>query len=46
MLLIETAAAVFVGLVALIMMFLANRPANDLGTVSHRWIAEHRVDSR
>ena len=46
MLWIETAAALFVGLVALTIVFVAKRPANDLGSVSHHWIAEHRVDSQ
>jgi hypothetical protein len=29
----------------LIAVILARRPAHDLGSVSDRWIAEHRVDS-
>ena len=35
------------GIVALMMVILARRPVHDdeLGSVSHQWIAEHRVDS-
>jgi hypothetical protein len=35
------------GIVALIVVILAKRPADvdDLGTVSAHWIAQHRADS-
>jgi hypothetical protein len=48
MLWIEAAVAVLVGLMALMAVILAARPTEDdeLGSVSHQWIAEHRVDSQ
>ena len=36
--------ALFAGLVALLVVIVAKRPARDLGSVSDKWIAQHRVD--
>ena len=46
MLWIETAVTVVAGIVALMAIILAKRRADDdeLGSVSHHWIAEHRAD--
>ena len=48
MLWIVTAATVVAGLVTLLAMILVKRDVrvDELGTVSNRWIADHRVDSR
>ena len=35
----------FAGIAALMVVMLARRPADELGSMSHNWIAEHRVDS-
>jgi hypothetical protein len=47
MLWIATAVTLVVGIVALMVVILAKRPADvgELGSVSNHWIAEHRVDS-
>jgi hypothetical protein len=46
MLWIVTALAVAGGIVTLFAMLLSRRDSyEDLGAVSSRWIAEHRVDS-
>jgi len=47
MLWIGTAVTLVAGVVALMVLILAKRPADvgELGSVSDRWIAEHRVDS-
>jgi hypothetical protein len=44
---IGTAVTLVAGIVALIVVILAKRPADvdDLGAVSDHWIAQHRVDS-
>jgi hypothetical protein len=44
----EGALAVVVGIVALMAVIRAARPTqlDELGSVSHQWIAEHRVDSQ
>jgi hypothetical protein len=41
------AVTLVAGIVALIVVILAKRPAdvNDFGSVTDHWIAEHRVDS-
>jgi len=46
MLWILTALAVFAGIVALMMLMLVKRAPNvhELGHLSNRWIAKHRVD--
>jgi hypothetical protein len=46
MLWIGTAVTLVAGIVALRMVILAKRPAgvDDLGSVSNRWITEHRVE--
>ena len=46
MLWIGTAVTLVAGIVALLVVILAKRPADvdDLGSVSHHWLAEHRVD--
>ena len=43
---ILTAVTMLAGIVALMVVLLVKRPAdvNELGSVSHRWIADHRVD--
>ena len=43
---ILTAVAVFAGIVALMMLMLVKRAPNvhELGHLSNRWIAKHRVD--
>ena len=48
MLWIVTAATVVAGLVALLAVILVKRDVrvDELGAVSSRWIADHRVDSR
>ena len=48
MLWIVTAATVVAGIVTLVIVILVKRDvrADELGTVSSRWIADHRVDSR
>ena len=48
MLWIVTAVMLVAGVVALIVMMLTRRAVNldELGSVSDRWIADHRVDSR
>ena len=48
MLLIVTAATVVAGIVTLLVVMLLKRDVrvDELGTVSTRWIADHRVDSR
>jgi hypothetical protein len=45
---LETAVTVVVGLTALIAVILTRWPTvnNELGSVSRRWVIEHRVDSR
>jgi hypothetical protein len=44
---IETVVTVLVGLMAVIAVILTRRPTADrLGSVSRRWVVEHRVDSR
>jgi hypothetical protein len=47
MLWIVTAVTVAVGIVALLVAIFSKRGdyVDDLGAVSSRWIAEHRVDS-
>ncbi len=47
MLWIGTAVTLGAGSIALMLVLLTRRPPQieDLGSVSHRWIAEHRVDS-
>jgi hypothetical protein len=47
MLWIGTAVTLVAGIVALMVVILAKRPADvdKLGSVSNQWIAEHRVDS-
>ncbi len=47
MLWIGTAVTFGAGSVALMLALLARRPPQieELGSVSHRWIAEHRLDS-
>jgi hypothetical protein len=47
MLWIGTAVTLVAGVVALVAVILAKRPADvdELGSVTDRWIAEHRVDS-
>jgi hypothetical protein len=46
MLWIGTAVTFVAGIVALMVVIRAIRPpdVDDLGSVSHHWIAEHRVD--
>ena len=46
MLWIGTAVALVTGIAALMVVVLAKRPvkADELGSVSHHWIVEHRVD--
>jgi hypothetical protein len=41
-----TAATVLVGIVVLLALMLVKRPPDvkELGRVSNRWIADHRVD--
>lgn len=48
MLWIVTAASVVAAMVTLVFVFLVKRDVrvDELGTVSSRWIADHRVDSR
>jgi hypothetical protein len=48
MLWIVTAATVVAGIVTLLVVILGKRDVrvDELGTVSSRWIADHRVDSR
>ena len=48
MLWIVTAASVVTGIVTLLVVILAKRDVrvDELGTVSSRWIADHRADSR
>ena len=48
MLLIVAAATVVAGIVSLLFVLLVKRDVrvDELGTVSSRWIADHRVDSR
>jgi hypothetical protein len=43
---IGTAVTLVAGIVALMVVILAKRPADvdDLGSVSNHWIADHRVD--
>jgi hypothetical protein len=43
---IGTAVTLVAGIVALVLVVSVKRPADigDLGAVSDRWIAEHRVD--
>jgi hypothetical protein len=45
--LIGTAVALVACIVVLMVVILVKRPidVNELGSVSHHWIAEHRVDS-
>ena len=47
MLWIGTALTLVAGILVLVVVILAKRPADvhELGSVSGRWIAEHRVDS-
>ena len=47
MLWIGAAVTLVAGIVALMVVILAKRPADvdDLGSVSDHWIAQHRVDS-
>jgi len=46
MLWIVTAVTLVATIVTLIVVMLGKRPVHvdELGSVSHRWIAEHRVD--
>jgi hypothetical protein len=48
MLWIVTAASVVAAMVTLVFVFLVKRDVrvDELGTVSSRWIADHRADSR
>ena len=46
MLWLGTAVTLVAGIAALMVVVLAKRPvkADELGSVSHRWIVDHRVD--
>jgi hypothetical protein len=48
MLMIVAAATVVAGIVSLLVVLLVKRDVrvDELGTVSSRWIADHRADSR
>jgi len=45
MLWIGVGVAVFAGVVVLVLNTVAKRSAHDLGSVSARWIVEHRAES-